>query len=64
MLTQFLLMNNLRRFATYFDLESGTSRALYAAPETIAQTADEAEVKKQRSPKAKKRQLNLDTQID
>jgi PRTRC genetic system ThiF family protein len=64
MLTQFLLMNNLRRVAAYFDLESGTSRALYTTPETIAQAAAEAEEKKPRVSKTKKRQSNLDTQID
>lgn len=35
MLTAFLLTNSLRRFATYFDLESGTSRSLYCTIEQI-----------------------------
>lgn len=35
MLTAFLLTNSLRRFATYFDLESGTSRSLYCTPSSI-----------------------------
>lgn len=35
-LTEMLLTNNLRRFATYFDLESGTSRSSYCTPENIA----------------------------
>lgn len=35
MLTAFLLTNSLRRFATYFDLESGTSRSLYCTPSRI-----------------------------
>lgn len=38
MLAAFLLTNSLRRFATYFDLESGTSRSLYCTPEHIAAT--------------------------
>ncbi len=53
MLTQFLLMNNLRRFAAYFDLESGTSRALYTTPETIVQALTEVQGKKSRSCKTK-----------
>jgi PRTRC genetic system ThiF family protein len=35
MLTALLLTNSLKRFATYFDLESGTSRSLYCTPEQI-----------------------------
>ena len=35
MLTALLLTNSLRRFAAYFDLESGTSRSLYCTPEQI-----------------------------
>lgn len=35
MLTAMFLTRNLRRFATYFDLESGTSRSLYCTPEHI-----------------------------
>ena len=35
MLSAFLLTNSLRRFATYFDLESGTSRSLYCTGPTI-----------------------------
>lgn len=55
MLTQFLLMNALRRFAAYFDLESGTSRSLYTTPDLIAETlAVVVEEKKTRSRKAKK----------
>lgn len=34
-LTAFLLTNSLRRFATYFDLESGTSRSLYCTARSI-----------------------------
>ena len=35
MLSAFLLTGSLRRFASYFDLESGTSRSLYCTPEHI-----------------------------
>ncbi len=35
MLTALLLTNSLRRFATYFDLESGTSRSLYCTAPSI-----------------------------
>lgn len=35
MLTATFLTSNLRRFATYFDLETGTSRSLYCTPENI-----------------------------
>lgn len=35
MLTAMFLTHNLRRFATYFDLETGTSRSLYCTPEHI-----------------------------
>jgi len=36
MLTELLLTQTLKRFATYFDLESGASRSLYNTPEAIA----------------------------
>lgn len=49
MLTELLLTNSLRRFATYFDLESGTSRSLYTTPETILQ------ILKKTKPKIKRR---------
>jgi PRTRC genetic system ThiF family protein len=55
MLTELLLTNSLKRFAVYFDLESGTSRALYTTPETIAQALTEVERKNPRSFKAKRR---------
>lgn len=58
MLTQFLLMKNLRRFAAYFDLESGTSRSLYTTPESIAQTLAVTEGKKLRSRRAKNANIN------
>lgn len=35
MLTSMFLTHNLRRFATYFDLETGTSRSLYCTPEQV-----------------------------
>jgi len=35
MLASMLLTRNLKRFATYFDLESGTSRSLYCTPDQI-----------------------------
>ena len=35
MLTAMFLTCNLRRFATYFDLETGTSRSLYCTPDHI-----------------------------
>lgn len=35
MLTGMFLTRSLRRFATYFDLETGTSRSLYCTPDTI-----------------------------
>jgi PRTRC genetic system ThiF family protein len=35
MLTAMFLTSNLRRFATYFDLETGTSRSLYCTPDQI-----------------------------
>ncbi len=37
MLSALLVAGSLRRFATYFDLESGTSRSLYCTPEHIEQ---------------------------
>jgi PRTRC genetic system ThiF family protein len=36
MLTEMFLTRSLRRFATYFDLETGTSRSLYCTPDQIA----------------------------
>lgn len=36
MLTAMFLTRSLKRFASYFDLESGTSRSLYCTPEQIA----------------------------
>ncbi len=36
MLSAMFLTRSLRRFASYFDLESGTSRSLYCTPEQVA----------------------------
>lgn len=52
MVTEFLLVNNLRRFANYFDLESGTSRSGYCTPENIAEAL---ELVKKNKPKANRR---------
>lgn len=49
MLSEFLLNNSLRRFATYFDLESGTSRSSYCTPEIIAEALKQAEENKRKS---------------
>lgn len=49
MLTELLLTNSLRRFATYFDLESGTSRSSYCTPEQIAEALKQAETSKQKT---------------
>lgn len=38
MITAMFLTRNLRRFATYFDLETGTSRSLYCTPDHIETT--------------------------
>lgn len=40
MLTAMFLTRSLKRFASYFDLESGTSRSLYCTPEQIAAVKD------------------------
>ncbi len=42
MLTELLLVGNLRRFATYFDQTSGTSHSLYCTPEHIEKALKEA----------------------
>lgn len=46
MLTELLLTNSLRRFATYFDLESGTSRSSYCTLENINEVVKQAETSK------------------
>jgi PRTRC genetic system ThiF family protein len=53
MLTQFLLMNSLKRFAHYFDLESGTSRSLYCTPEILEKALKEAADNQPKTRKAK-----------
>lgn len=57
MLTALLLTNSLRRFASYFDLESGTSRSLYTTAEKIEQAvnlaAENGNVSKHRKRKSK-----------
>lgn len=55
MLTQFLLMNSLKRFANYFDLESGTSRSLYCTPEILEKALKEAADNQPKTRKAKSR---------
>ena len=39
-LSELLLTNTLKRFATYFDLESGASRSVYNTPEAILAAAN------------------------
>lgn len=46
MLTELLLTNSLRRFATYFDLESGTCRSSYCTPTPISEALKQAETNK------------------
>ncbi|MFN7970790.1 MAG: ThiF family adenylyltransferase [Acidobacteriota bacterium] len=48
-LMRLLVTHDLRRFATYFDLPSGTSRSSYFTPETIASCAPPSA--KKRSPR-------------
>lgn len=55
MLTQFLLTNSLKRFAHYFDLESGTSRSLYCTPEILEKALKEAADNQTKNPKTKRR---------
>lgn len=52
-LTQFLLTNSLKRFANYFDLESGTSRSLYCTPEILEKALKEAAENQPKTRKAK-----------
>ncbi len=57
-LSELLLTQNLKRFATYFDLESGTSRSLYTTPEKIEKAislaAENGNVSKHRKRKSKR----------
>ncbi len=55
MLTALLLTNSLKRFASYFDLESGTSRSLYTMPEKIEQAVSLAADKNSNVSKHRKR---------
>jgi len=52
MLSELLLTQTLKRFATYFDLESGASRSRYNTPEAIGESMrcqPKAKAKKQRA---------------
>lgn len=51
-LSGLVLTNSLRRFASYFDLETGTSRSSYCTPAQIAEALKQAETTK---PKLKRR---------
>ena len=53
MLTQFLLTNSLKRFANYFDLESGTSRSLYCTAEILEKALEEAADNQPKTRRAK-----------
>ncbi|HEV8158019.1 MAG TPA: ThiF family adenylyltransferase [Pyrinomonadaceae bacterium] len=59
MLTALLLTNSLKRFASYFDLESGTSRSLYTTPEKIEKAislaAENGNVSNHRKRKSKRK---------
>ncbi len=58
MLSELLLTQTLKRFATYFDLESGASRSCYSTPEQIEkvlkreQTKNKSNAKSERKGKA------------
>lgn len=56
MLTELLLTNSLRRFATYFDLESGTTRSSYCTPANLSEALRQAETSK--PPLKRRRQSN------
>lgn len=51
-MTELLLTNSLRRFASYFDLESGTSRSSYCTLENLSEAVNQAEIS---IPKTKRR---------
>ncbi|HQU82378.1 MAG TPA: ThiF family adenylyltransferase [Pyrinomonadaceae bacterium] len=51
-LAELVLTNSLRRFATYFDLESGTSRSSYCTPTNLSEALKQADTGR---PKAKRR---------
>ena len=58
-LSELLLTQNLKRFATYFDLESGTSRSLFTTPEKIEKAlslaAENGNVSNHRKRKSKRK---------
>jgi PRTRC genetic system ThiF family protein len=54
MLTELLLTNSLRRFATYFDLESGTTRSSYCTPENLSNALIQSQNIKRQTNKRKK----------
>jgi PRTRC genetic system ThiF family protein len=54
MLTELLLTNNLRRFATYFDLESGTTRSSYCTPDSISKALNQAKENKRQAKRRRK----------
>jgi hypothetical protein len=54
MLNELLLNSSLRRFATYFDLESGTSRSSYCTPEILTEALKQAEDNKRKFKRAGK----------
>ena len=65
MLTALLLTNSLKRFAAYFDLESGTSRALYCTPENVERALIEAAQNvKPAKPKRRKKSNATTTATD
>lgn len=51
-MTELLLTNSLRRYASYFDLESGTSRSSYCTTDSLSKAVNQAEISK---PKTKRR---------
>lgn len=48
-LSELLLTQTLKRFATYFDLESGASRSVFNTPEAIAKTVNYQPKRKNKS---------------
>lgn len=60
-LTALLLTNSLKRFAAYFDLESGTSRSLYCTPETIERALIEAAQNVKPAKSKRRKKLNATT---
>jgi PRTRC genetic system ThiF family protein len=54
MLTELLLSNNLRRFATYFDLESGTTRSTYCTPQSLSNALTQSQTNKRQTKRRRK----------